>query len=100
MSSDRAQHGRTRGPRVPARMAHLRTPTSCEGRHEPCSTPATTDRDAQAAGVSPGEFDCPSYQARFRNAVREGLAALEAGRVFAAQELETYLERVLGACPP
>jgi prevent-host-death family protein len=46
--------------------------------------------------LSPEEFDRLTYRERFRDAVQEGLADAEAGRVVSDRELGQAVERKLG----
>jgi len=46
--------------------------------------------------LSPDDFDQLTYAERFREAVREGLADVEAGRVVSDEELREALEPEFG----
>jgi len=58
-------------------------------------------RNGRAAAVllSPEEFDRLTYRERFRAALREGLADVEAGRIISDQELGIALARKFGGHP-
>lgn len=56
-----------------------------------------TQNGAPAAVLlSPEEFDRLTYQERFRDAIREGLADVEAGRVISGEEMDESMDRELG----